>query len=920
VTATDTVASSITGVQSGIVVIPAAATTLAVSGLPSPYAAGAAHSVTVTAKDPYGNTVTAYRGKVHFTSSDPAAVLPANYTFTASDGGVGEFSHALALETVGNQWVRATDTVTAAISGAQTGIVVAAAAGPTSVVVAWGNDTNGQTDLPAGLSGVAAISPGLALVAPGDDGTVTAWGGQPTVPAGLSGVTAISAGGGHDLALKSDGTVVAWGGNYSGQATVPAGLSGITAIAAGGGHSLALKSDGTVVAWGNDSCGPDRGGQTEVPAGLSGVIAIAAGGCHSLALKSDGTVVAWGGYDADLELAFVPTGLSGVTAIAAAGNLDLALKSDGTVVAWGGYDVYADTSVPAGLSGVTAIAAGGQHSLALKSDGTVVAWGENSSGQIAVPNGLSGVTAIAAGWDFSLALEPSVAASLAVSGIASPYASGAAHSVTVTAKDAAGTVATGYRGTVHFTSSDPLAVLPADYTFTAADAGVRAFSYTLNPGLVLKTAGSQWVRATDKLVSSIAGVQSGIVVTPLGATTLAVSGLASPRTAGVAGSLTVTARDAYGNTATGYTGTVHFTSSDGAAVLPANATLSAGVGTFSVTLRTAGTQSVTATDTVTASIAGLESGVVVTPGAATTLFMSGIGSPAVAGVSQSVTVTAKDAYGTTATGYRGTIHFTSTDTKAVLPADYTFTAGDAGTHTFSITLKTAGSQGIRATDTVTSTITGAKYGIVVTPGAAKTLAVSGIASPYVAGVAHSVTVTALDAYGNTATGYRGTVGFTSTDAKATLPANYTFTAADSGVHRFSVAVTLKSAGNESVRARDTVTSTITGGQYPIVVTAAAATTLTVSGLASPRTHGTAGTITVTAHDAYGNVAIGYRGTVTFTSTDSHALLPANYTFTAANAGTHTFSVTLKNVGTQAVRARDTVTATITGLQGGIVVT
>ena len=40
--------------------------------------------------------------------------------------------------------------------------------------------------------------------------------------------------------------------------------------------------------------------------------------------------------------------------------------------------------------------------------------------------------------------------------------------------------------------------------------------------------------------------------------------------------------------ATGYTGTVHFTSSDGAAVLPANSTLTNGVGTFSVTLKTAG--------------------------------------------------------------------------------------------------------------------------------------------------------------------------------------------------------------------------------------------------------------------------------------------------------------------------------------------
>ena len=307
------------------------------------------------------------------------------------------------------------------------------------------------------------------------------------------------------------------------------------------------------------------------------------------------------------------------------------------------------------------------------------------------------------------------------------------------------------------------------------------------------------------------------------------------------------------------------------------------------------------------------------PAPATTLVVSGISSSYVAGVAHSVTVTAKNASSHVATGYRGTIQFTSTDAKAVLPADYTFTAADAGVHVFSIKLKTAGSQAVRARDTVTSTITGLQSGIVVTAAAAKTLVVSGIANPYVAGVAHSVVVTAKDAYGNTATGYRGTIGFVSTDTQALLPANYTFTAGDKGVHKFSLGVTLKTAGSQSVRARDTVTSTITGGQYPIVVKPAAATTLVVSGLASPRTAGVSGIVTVTARDAYGNTATGYLGTVHFTSTDSKAVLPANYTFTAANAGVHTFSVTLKSAGTQAVRARDTVSSTITGLQSGIVV-
>jgi hypothetical protein len=61
------------------------------------------------------------------------------------------------------------------------------------------------------------------------DGTVVAWGdntfGQTTVPGGLFGVTAIAAGSYHTLALKSDGTVVAWGNDEYGQSTVlPMGI------------------------------------------------------------------------------------------------------------------------------------------------------------------------------------------------------------------------------------------------------------------------------------------------------------------------------------------------------------------------------------------------------------------------------------------------------------------------------------------------------------------------------------------------------------------------------------------------------------------------------------------------------------------------------------------------------------------------
>ena len=55
--------------------------------------------------------------------------------------------------------------------------------------------------------------------------------------------------------------------------------------------------------------------------------------------------------------------------------------------------------------------------------------------------------------------------------------------------------------------------------------------------------------------------------------------------------------------------------------------------------------------------------------------------------------------------YTGTMHFTSTDVKAVLPADTTYATADKSTRTFTFTLETAGPQCITVVDTTDSTIT-----------------------------------------------------------------------------------------------------------------------------------------------------------------------------------------------------------------------
>jgi hypothetical protein len=164
--------------------------------------------------------------------------------------------------------------------------------------------------------------------------------------------------------------------------------------------------------------------------------------------------------------------------------------------------------------------------------------------------------------------------------------------------------------------------------------------------------------------------------------------------------MTVTAIDATGGTATDYTGTVAFTSSDTSAALPADSTLTGGTGTFNVTFETAGQQSVTATDTETG-ITGTSNYVTVSlpafevslPGTATT------GTPVVMGVTALTP------------GFTGAVRFTSSDTKAILPPP---SALSNGSGTFHVTFETGGLQTVTAIDTGIPAIRGTSNLVTVT--------------------------------------------------------------------------------------------------------------------------------------------------------------------------------------------------------------
>ena len=473
---------------------------------------------------------------------------------------------------------------------------------------------------------------------------------------------------------------------------------------------------------------------------------------------------------------------------------------------------------------------------------------------------------------------------------------------TVTALDQFNNTAAGYGGTVVFTSTDHGAstLLPSNSLLTS---GVGIFSATLT------TVGGQTLTATDKTTAGINGHSGTITIGAAATTHFSVGGPATA-TAGSRFAFPVTALDAFNNTAISYSGTVTFSTSDASASthLPANSKLINGLGTFSATLATVGNQTITATDTVSASITGHSATITVTAATATHFTVTAPGSASI-GAGFAFTVTALDSFNNTATSYVGTASFTTSDPAGgvKLPVPSTLTAGIG---TFSATLQTPGNQTITATDSITTSITGASNTIVVGASQVTHFVISGAPSTAVAGVPFTFTVIAETQTNSTASNYSGTVTFSSSDAGGTVPVNSTLS---NGTGTFSA--TLKTAGNQTLTATDKTTSSITGHSGAITVSAAAATHFTLVAPGSA-TAGSACAFTVTALDSFNNMATGYAGTVVFTSTDAGGTVPVNSTL---SNGTGTFSATLKTAGNQTLTATDKTTSSITGHSGAITV-
>ena len=397
--------------------------------------------------------------------------------------------------------------------------------------------------------------------------------------------------------------------------------------------------------------------------------------------------------------------------------------------------------------------------------------------------------------------------------------------VVVTAQDGQGNTATGFTGNVSLAfGTHPVGVTLNGTTTVAAAAGVATFSNLANPtvaggySLVASSPGLQSVVCASFTIDPGSPTQVAFKVQPTSVSAGAV----------IAPIVQVAIEDAFGNTVTPATDnvTVAIGTNPGNAILGGTLTKAAASGAALFTNLTlsqvgSGYTLIASSGTLTPATS---SAFDVTSGAVTHLAVVVTPPTVTAGVPAAITVTAQDGSNNTVAAYRGTVHVTSADPQAVLPADYTFTAGDNGVHTFpgGATLKTAGTQSVTATDISNGSITGVQS-VSVTPGTGSALffTVQPNATVLGAAITPPVQVTARDAFGNTATGFVGSVlVLIGTNPGSASLSGTLSQAANAGVATFA-GLSLDRAG-----VGYTLTATATG------LTGATSTTFDISALSS----------------------------------------------------------------------------------------
>lgn len=323
---------------------------------------------------------------------------------------------------------------------------------------------------------------------------------------------------------------------------------------------------------------------------------------------------------------------------------------------------------------------------------------------------------------------------------------GAPFNIKIVAQDQFNNVVTSFNGTANL----------SDATNTISPATTAAFvSGVLASQSVTITKAQASVTITAQ-ASGRTGTSNAFTVNPGPAAAFRLANITSPQTAGIDFAISITALDAFGNTATGFAGTVDLQDPTGTISPATSGAFAAGVLNNQLVRITRAQSDIT----ITASRSG-NSGVSnlfnVRAGSLNRFAIAPISSPQVAGVPFEISMTAQDAFGNTVTSYAGTVAITPS-AGSLTPS----TSGNfmQGTRTQQVTISTVQSG---ATITVRDTPTGSEgtsNAFDVNAGGlarfAVTAANGGNIANQQAGVSFSIRIVAQDNGGNTVSSFNGT--------------------------------------------------------------------------------------------------------------------------------------------------------------------
>lgn len=275
-----------------------------------------------------------------------------------------------------------------------------------------------------------------------------------------------------------------------------------------------------------------------------------------------------------------------------------------------------------------------------------------------------------------------------------------------------------------------------------------------------------------------------------------------------------------------------------------------------------------------------------------------------------VTVTAKDAYNNTITGYTGTVSWTSTDAQAVLPAPGGgFSGGQKSFAGWSFVLKTAGAQTVTVTDTAAG-VSRESGPIAVSAGALASFTLSN-PDTQTAGVGFALSVSeAKDQYNNAASGLVTVTvasggGSAPNGAAPQLADIVVVNGSGSSMQTLFNAVPTELRGQSGSITRTTGTITVLPAGLGRLAIAGYPTRLRAQSDFGDNN------VAISAYDLYDNPKTNYDGQIYFTSSDDSATLPYDvnnrYTFLPADNGVHTFpgsGFVLSTPGLQTIAVHD----------------